>query len=140
MAIGIVNTPRWQTRLEVDRRVPQKVVTQRAQVPLAVRRAARARMLQRRRRTFFALSALIAVVALAWPGSAFGGVTKYNVNMDVAMNSRYHSGTVYIVGEHDTIDTIARAVSPQHPELVRQALVQSLRSSVVTPGEHVLIP
>jgi hypothetical protein len=60
--------------------------------------------------------------------------------MDVAMSSRYHSGTVYIVGENDTIDTIAKAVSPQHPELVRKALVTSLRSSVVTPGEHVIIP
>jgi hypothetical protein len=124
----------------LDRQAPQRVVVERTQVPLAIRRAARIRMLQRRRRTFFALSVLIAVVALAWPGSAFGGVTKYNVNMDVAMSSRYHSGTVYIAGPHDTIETIARAVSPEHPELVRRALVASLRSTVVTAGEHVLIP
>ena len=140
MAIGTVTTPRWQGRVEVDRLAPRRVEAQRVHVPLAVRRAARAKMMQRRRRTFFGLTALIAVIAIAWPGSAFGGVTKYNVNMDVAMSSRYHSGTVYVVGAHDTIDTIARAVSPEHPELVRKALVSSLRSTVVTPGEHVVIP
>ena len=140
MAIGTVTTPRWESRVELDRLAPRRVEAQRVHVPLAARRAARARMMQRRRRTFFGLTALIAVIAIAWPGSAFGGVTKYNVNMDVAMSSRYHSGTVYIVGENDTIDTIAKAVSPQHPELVRKALVTSLRSSVVTPGEHVIIP
>lgn len=140
MAIGTVTTPRWECRAELDRWAPREVETPRVHVPLAARRAARARMMQRRRRTFFGLTALIAVIAIAWPGSAFGGVTKYNVNMDVAMNSRYHSGTVYVVGADDTIDTIARAVSPQHPELVRKALVASLRSSVVTPGEHVIIP
>jgi len=143
MAIGILNTPRWQTRLDVERptvRPAQRSVVERPAVPLAVRRAARARMMQRRRRTFIGFTILLAVIALAWPGSAFGGVTKYGVNMDVSINSRYHSGTVYIVGESDTIDTIARAVSPTHPELVRKALVHSLRSSVVTPGEHVVIP
>ena len=140
MAIGTVTTPRWESRVELDRLAPRRVEAQRVHVPLAARRTARARMMQRRRRTFFGLTALIAVIAIAWPGSAFGGVTKYNVNMDVAMSSRYHSGTVYIVGENDTIDTIAKAVSPQHPELVRKALVTSLRSSVVTPGEHVIIP
>lgn len=140
MAIGIVTTPRWQTSLDVDRTPTPRVAAQRQSVPLAVRRAARARMMQRRRRTFLGLTILMAVIALAWPGSAFGGVTKYGVNMDIAMNSRYHSGTVYVVGEHDTIDTIAVAVSPTHPEIVRRALIRSLRSSVVTPGEHVVIP
>ena len=43
---------------------------------LAQRRAARLRMIQRRRRTAIALLLVIGLVILAWPGHAFGSTTN----------------------------------------------------------------
>jgi hypothetical protein len=97
-------------------------------------------MMRRRRRTVIGLLSILSVVALAWPGSAFGGTTKYGVLTDTGQIGRWHSGAVYVVGEGDTIDTIARLVSPSHPELVKRELIASLRSTVVVPGERVVIP
>lgn len=116
------------------------VPTTRTQTPLAARRAARARMLRRRRRTAIGLLTVVSVIALAWPGSAFGGTTKYGVMTDTGQVGRWHSGAVYVVQQGDTIDTIAQLVSPSHPELVRRELVHSLRSNIVVPGERVVIP
>ena len=109
-------------------------------MPLAARRAARARMMRRRRRSAIGLLTIVSVVALAWPGSAFGGTTKYGVSTDTGQIGRWHSGAVYVVHEGDTIASIARLVSPSHPELVKKELVASLRSTVVVPGERIVIP
>ena len=53
---------------------------------------------------------------------------------------RWHSGAVYVVQPGDTLTTIAQLVSPENPDVVRRALVTSLRSDVVVPGERVVIP
>jgi hypothetical protein len=97
-------------------------------------------MMRRRRRTLAGLATVVAVIALAWPGSAFGGTTKYGVLTDTGQIGRWHSGVVYVVQPGDTVWTISQLVSPEHPELVRRALVASLRSDVVVPGERVVIP
>ncbi|MBU6233927.1 MAG: hypothetical protein KJS64_06740 [Acidobacteria bacterium] len=147
MAIATINPQSFEGRLTSrngstrSRRWEGTVVpAATSSMPVAARRAARARMMRRRRRSLAGLATLVGVIALAWPGSAFGGTTKYGVLTDTGQIGRWHSGVVYVVQPGDTITTIAKLVSPEHPELVRRALVASLRSDVVVPGERVVIP
>ena len=107
---------------------------------LAQRRAARARMLRRRRRTLVALVLTLGIVILSWPGHAFGGVTGTGLPTDLANSSVLASGMVYVVQPGDSLATIARAVNPVDPAQARSALVHELHSSVIVPGEHILIP
>ena len=107
---------------------------------LARRRAARVRMLRRRRRTLVATALLTGVVLLSWPGHAFGGVTGSGLSTDLANGATLASGMVYVVQPGDTVGSIATLVNPAWPSKARAALVRELRSSVVVPGEHVLIP
>ncbi|MFI5036723.1 MAG: hypothetical protein ACHQFZ_11040 [Acidimicrobiales bacterium] len=107
---------------------------------LAQRRAARARMLQRRRRTMAAVALLGALTFLAWPGHAFGGVTGAGLPTDLATSSTLASGEVYVVQPGDTVASIARLMNPLDPRVARVALIGELRSTVVVPGEHLLIP
>jgi hypothetical protein len=107
---------------------------------LANRRAARARMMKRRRRTFLALAVVLGLVILAWPGHAFGGVTGAGLPTDLANSSVLASGMNYVVQPGDTVNSIARMMNPVDPRAARTALVRELDSSVVVPGEHVLIP
>lgn len=107
---------------------------------LAQRRAARARMMQRRRRTLVGLALAFGVVILSWPGHAFGGVTGSGLPTDLANSSVLASGMVYVVQPGDTLTSIARSVNPVNPAEARADLVHELRSSVIVPGEHILIP
>jgi hypothetical protein len=107
---------------------------------LAIRRAARARMMKRRRRTLVALALVLGLVILAWPGHAFGGETGAGLPTDLANSSVLASGMNYVVQPGDTINSIARMMNPIDPKVARTALVGELDSSVVVPGEHVLIP
>ena len=107
---------------------------------LANRRAARARMMKRRRRTFLALALVLGVVILAWPGHAFGGETGAGLPTDLANSSVLASGMNYVVQPGDTVRSIAHMMNPVDPRAARSALVRELDSSVVVPGEHVLIP
>ena len=104
------------------------------------RRAARSRMLRRRRRTLVSLFVVAGLVVLAWPGHAFGGVTGSGLPTDLANSAVVASGMVYVVQPGDTVGTIAELVNPVAPSIARTALVRELGSSVVVPGEHVLIP
>jgi hypothetical protein len=108
--------------------------------PLAERRAVRARMLQRRRRSLAALALAGALTFLAWPGHALGGVNGAGLSTDLATSSTLASGEVYVVQSGDTVNSIARLMNPVDPAVARVALVHELGSPVVVPGEHVLIP
>jgi predicted anti-sigma-YlaC factor YlaD len=132
---------------EMVLRPPLRVVrhetefTQSRRGPLvANRRAARARMKQRRRRTAVVAFMLTTLVLLAWPGHAFGGTNGVGLSTDVASTSTLASGMVYVVQPGDTLETIADDANPVNPALARAALVAELHSSVVIAGEHVLIP
>jgi len=107
---------------------------------LAQRRAARARMLQRRRRTLVALLLVGGLVILSWPGHAFGGTTNEGLPTDLANSSVLASGMDYVVQPGDTVSSIARMINPVDPSFARAALARELGSSVVVAGEHVLIP
>ncbi len=107
---------------------------------LAQRRQSRARMLQRRRRTLVALMLVGGLVILSWPGHAFGGTTSAGLPTDLANSSVLASGMEYAVQPGDSVGSIARMINPVDPSLARTDLVGELGSSVVVPGEHVLIP
>ncbi|HEY1221931.1 MAG TPA: LysM peptidoglycan-binding domain-containing protein [Acidimicrobiales bacterium] len=107
---------------------------------LAQRRAARLRMIQRRRRSAIALLLVFGVALLAWPGHAIGGTTNTGLPTDLANSSVLAPGMVYVVQPGDTLNSIAIQVNPVEPALARRALVHELGSRYVVPGEHVLIP
>lgn len=107
---------------------------------LANRRASRARMMKRRRRTLVAFALLAGLVILAWPGHAFGGETGAGLPSDLANSSVLASGMNYVVQPGDTVNSIARLMNPLDPKVARADLVRELDSAVVVPGEHVLIP
>ena len=108
--------------------------------PLAARRSARARMMQRRRRTLVASLLVLGLVVLAWPGHAFGGTTGAGLSTDLASSSTLASGMVYVVQPGDTVNSIARDMNPVDPSQARALLVHELESTSVFVGEHVLIP
>lgn len=107
---------------------------------LAQRRAARARMMRRRRRTLVGLALGSGLAILSFPGHAFGGVTGVGLPTDLANSSVLASGFSYVVQSGDTVSSIAKMMNPLDPALARRALVQSIDSTVVVPGEHVVIP
>jgi hypothetical protein len=129
---------------EVDERPYLRLVTTpqvfRTGPTLANRRAVRARMMKRRRRTLVSFALLLGLVILAWPGHAFGGETGAGLPTDLANSSVLASGMNYVVQPGDTVNSIARMMNPVDPKVARAALVSELDSSVVVPGEHVLIP
>ncbi|HUY17245.1 MAG TPA: hypothetical protein VMV11_06760 [Acidimicrobiales bacterium] len=105
-----------------------------------LRRRQRARVLQRRRRALVALVLVAALTILALPGHTFGATTGAGLSTDLATSSVLASGMNYVVQPGDTVNSIARDVNPVQPSLARTLLVRELGSSVVVPGEHVLIP
>jgi hypothetical protein len=123
-------------RLEL---VPEPMVSFRTGLPISRRRAARERMMRRRRRAIVALGVTFSLVILAWPGHAFGGVTGLGTPADEG-TAVLTSGMVYVVQPGDSVMTIARLIDSSDPGLAARALRHELGSSVVVPGEHVLIP
>ncbi len=107
---------------------------------VADRRAARARMKVRRRRSVGVAAVFVSLVLLAWPGHAFGGTNGVGLSTDLATGSTLSSGMVYVVQPGDTVSSIARLLNPVQPSLAVRALEGELRSTVVVAGEHVLIP
>lgn len=107
---------------------------------VANRRAARARMKARRRRSAVVGVVVGALLVLAWPGHAFGRVNGVGLSTDLASASTLSSGMVYVVQSGDTVSSIARMLNPVDPASARRALVDELRAGAVVPGEHVLIP
>ncbi len=85
--------------------------------------------------------ALVAgLVILAWPGHAFGGENSVGLPTDLATSSVLSAGMDYVVQPGDTVSSIARLINPVTPVLARRALVRELGSTVVVPGEHVIVP
>ena len=107
---------------------------------IAQRRAARARMMHRRRRTMVALALVVGVVVLAFPDHAFGGVTGAGLSTDLANSSVVASGMDYVVQPGDSVGSIAKLMNPVNPLIARVVLVDQIDSTVVVPGEHIVIP
>lgn len=107
---------------------------------LEERRCARAQMMRRRRRTLLGLALVSGLIVLSLPGPAFGGVTGAGLATDLATSSTLASGMNYVVQPGDTFASIAQLMNPVDPSKARTALRRELGSSVVVPGEHILIP
>jgi hypothetical protein len=108
--------------------------------PLAQRRAARARMLKRRRRTVVVFVLLAGLAILSLQNVAFGGVASAGLSNDLSSNAVLAPGMEFVVQTGDTLHSIAVMIDPSDPSVARAALVRELGSVVVVPGEHVLIP
>jgi hypothetical protein len=104
------------------------------------RRAQRQMAKAKRQRRLVLAGVVLSLTLLAMPGHAFGGTTGAGLSTDIATSAELASGTLYIVQPGDSVASIAEAMNPVDPSLARQALVKVLRSSVVVPGEHILIP
>ena len=107
---------------------------------VANRRAARARMKMRRRRSAIVAIALTSVALLSWPGHAFGGTNGVGLPSDLASSSTWASGMIYVVEPGDTLASISQELNPVSPDMARRALIAELRSNVVVAGEHIEIP
>ena len=108
--------------------------------PLAERRAARQKVLRRRKRSLVGLALVAGLAVLSFPGHAFGGTTGAGLPTDLANGSVLASGMDYVVQPSDTLNSIASLMNPLDPAVARTDLVRELDSTVVVPGEHVLIP
>ena len=122
------------------RLVSETNVAWRTGVNVTSRRLARARRRRQRQGVLLGVAIAVGLVLLAWPGPAFGGTTGTGLPTDLATGTSLASGMVYVVQAGDTVDSIARLANPLDPALARRAIVRELHSSVVVPGEHVLIP
>jgi hypothetical protein len=109
-------------------------------VPLRQRRLARDLARRRRHRALVALVVCGALVVLAMPGHLLGATSGTGLSNDLASSSVLASGMDYVVQPGDTVNTIARDMNPTNPGEARLVLIRELGSSVVVPGEHVLIP
>lgn len=107
---------------------------------LAQRRHVRARGRQRRHRLAAGVLVLGALAILAVPGHVLGATTGSGLSTDLANSSVLASGMNYVVQPGDTVNSIATDMNPTDPSEARTLLVRELGSSVVIPGEHVLIP
>ena len=103
------------------------------------RRAARARMMQRRRRTLAVLAICGLIALLVFPGHAFG-TTPTGLAADQLGTAPLQAGTVYTVQPGDTMASIAADVNPQNPSAAYRVLVSELRSTTVIAGEVIQIP
>jgi hypothetical protein len=108
--------------------------------PLRERRQARDLARRRRHRALAALVVCGALTVLALPGHLFGATAGTGLSNDLASSSVLASGMNYVVQPGDTVNSIARDMNPTDPAQARVLLVRELGSSVVVPGEHVLIP
>ncbi|MGA7833655.1 MAG: hypothetical protein WCA31_00430 [Acidimicrobiales bacterium] len=108
--------------------------------PLAERRQARVLRHRRRQRVLVALVLCTALAILAMPGHTFGATDGAGLSNDFADSSVLASGMNYVVQPGDTVNSLAREMNPADPSVARAMLVHELGSSVVVPGEHVLIP
>jgi len=124
-------------RLVTAQNAPQSF---RTGVPLSVRREARELRRKRKNRLYAGLVLAGAVIILAMPGAAFGGVTGTGLSTDIASSAELASGMVYVVQPGDTISSIAHMVNPVNPQNAKNVLVAQLGSNVVISGEHILIP
>jgi len=107
---------------------------------LRERRHARDVARRRRHRALAALVVCGALTVLALPGHMFGATGGTGLSNDLASSSVLASGMNYVVQPGDTVNSIARDMNPTNPAEARVLLVHELGSSVVVPGEHVLIP
>ena len=103
---------------------------------LAQRRAQRSRVLQRRRRV---AALLVSGLVLAFLFLSSDPSVPQATGV-LSNSSALSAGQTYVVQGGETLSTIARLVNPEHPSIALASLEKQVGSSVVIPGEHLLIP
>lgn len=109
-------------------------------LPIAYRQARR-----RARRSMLKKLAIIGFITLALgaltsTSHAFGGVTGTGLPSEEATSSVWASGELYVVQPGDTINSIALKFNSVHPAIAKRAIEGEIKSTVVLPGEHILVP
>jgi LysM repeat protein len=107
---------------------------------VVARREARQLRVRRRKQGIIGLVLLGALYVATSSAPALGGTTNTGLSTLNTNSSLLVSGQVYVVQSGDTIASIARLVNPYDPNRVEALLHDELHSSVVLPGEHLLIP
>jgi hypothetical protein len=128
-------TPRRRDHLRL---VPAaySTATYRVGSNLTARRSQRRLVLQRRRRVAVCLLAGLALTFLVVsqdPSTPRSATVLSN-------SSALTAGQTYVVQGGETLSTIARLVNPEHPSIALASLQKQIGSTVVIPGEHLLIP
>ena len=128
-------TPRRRDHLRL---VPAaySTATYRVGLNLTARRSQRRLVLQRRRRVAVSLLAGLALTFLVLsqdPSTPRSGSI-------LSSSSALSAGQTYVVQGGETLSTIARLVNPEHPSIALASLQKQIGSTVVIPGEHLLIP
>jgi LysM repeat protein len=103
---------------------------------LAQRRAIRSQTLQRRRRVAAVLLGGLVLAFLFFSSDP----SVPQATGALSNSSALSAGQTYVVQGGETLSTIARLVNPEHPSIALASLEKQVGSSVVIPGEHLLIP
>ena len=104
--------------------------------------SARHRAATYRRRRLVLLAVVVGVVlSLALPLKSLGAVTTSGVATPSGTPAGLGEGTPYVVQAGDTLASIARAINPSanQGQLINQMRAE-VGSSVVVPGEHLILP
>lgn len=120
--------------------VPSSPMSSGSSLTLSERRRKRALRRHRRFLGCVIAGAVVSLAILLVPGTSFGGVTNTGLPTDLETSAILAPGTVYIVQPGDTTWSIARLMNPLNPRDAHRVLVRALESSVVVPGEHVIVP
>jgi LysM repeat protein len=108
---------------------------------VAVRRARRAQVAARRRSLALLGVAAVCIALLALPIKAMGSQTVTGQVTPNGVTTGLSDGSLYVVQPGDTLSSIALRINPEGDQA---ALVRALRStvgsSVVVPGEHIVLP
>jgi len=108
---------------------------------ISQRRALRTSRRVRRNRALLGLAVAAAVVVLCLPLRATGAVTVMGQPTPGGVPAGLSDGTPYVVQGGDTLDSIARKMAPagDTAQIVAK-LRQVVGSSVVVPGERIILP
>ena len=99
------------------------------------------RSMYRRRRLMVFVVLVVGVLSLLLPMRMLGATTVSGVATPGGTPAGLSDGSLYIVHDGDTIDSIAAAINPSgnHAALVAK-LRAEVGSDTVVPGEHILLP
>ena len=99
------------------------------------------RSVVQRRRVVAGVAAGVLLVLLALPVQALGGVTATGKAAPGGVVAGLADGSLYVVQPGDTVASVAHELNPAGDQGALQAKIRGVvGSSVLVPGEHILLP
>jgi hypothetical protein len=99
------------------------------------------RSVVRRRRIVAGVAVGVLLVLLALPVQALGGVTATGKAAPGGVVAGLVDGSLYVVQPGDTVASVAHELNPAGDQGALQAKIRAVvGSSVLVPGEHILLP